>query len=306
MKQLTVLVALSLAASACGGSATSNSTGSTLPVLDVTTTTTIPPTTTMATTTTTQPPAPVSGIIATSTGIAGWWDGSNWVSAEVAAPPLQLESEYQFVYLNDPITIQSAGQITFEDSGFCATPDSGLAFPPLAEFPQTSPIAVSADWDLRPHRIELLSTDNKNYEEETKKLLDGTEAKTNGAELVQVIRTDLEGDGIIEVIITAERISDRNLLGSKTGEFSIVFLRKVINDEVQTAILHEFVAVNEGGDFEGFMAPAYVTAIADLNGDGKMEIAMDSFYYEGSSTTIFEYVNNDLGPVAVLRTGCGA
>lgn len=228
------------------------------------------------------------------------------MSAEVAAPPLQLESEYQFVYLNDPITIQSAGQITFEDSGFCATPDSGLAFPPLAEFPQTSPIAVSADWDLRPHRIELLSTDNKNYEEETKKLLDGTEAKTNGAELVQVIRTDLEGDGIIEVIITAERISDRNLLGSKTGEFSIVFLRKVINDEVQTAILHEFVAVNEGGDFEGFMAPAYVTAIADLNGDGKMEIAMDSFYYEGSSTTIFEYVNNDLGPVAVLRTGCGA
>lgn len=304
MRKVLFLAALAMSLAGCSGAATTQSTTSTLQVIDVTTSTTVAETTTTIAATTTTTPPPVSGIIATSTGLAGWWDGADWVSAEVSAPPLQRDSEYQFVYLNDPITTQPAGEITTDEDGICATPSSGLQFPGQDNWMTPSPIAVSADWDLRPHRIELLGTTNKTYENETKRLL--PDADTKDFELVQVIRTDLEGDGTLEVIVTAQSISDTTLINNKVGEFSIVFLRKVINDEVQTAVLHSFV-VESFNDFEfGFMAPAYVSAIADLNGDGKMEIVLDSFYYEGRSTAIYEYINNDLGPVAVLGAGCGA
>lgn len=305
MRQVPVILCLLVAA--CGGGETTESSvapplgtiADTTTTLDTTTGTSSP------ITTTTEAPAPVSGIVATVTGLLGWWDGDGWVSAGSAAPPLQRDSEYQLVYLNDPITTQDAGIITTDDFEICSTPNSGLQFPQQENWLAPSPIAISADWDLRPHRIELLGTSNKTYENETKKLLP-KEAKTGGLELVQVIRTDLEGDGITEVIVTAQSISDTNLIQNKPGEFSIVYLRKVIDNEVQTAVLHSFVTEDFGEGNFGYMAPAYVSAIADLNGDGKMEIALDSFYYEGRSTIVYEYVNDDLEPTVVMSAGCGA
>ena len=49
-----------------------------------------------------------------------------------------------------------------------------------------------------------------------------------------------------------------------------------------------------------------VAAVADLNGDGKMEIILNSTFWEGASLQAFEWVNNDEGPVEVLTCGCGS
>ncbi|MFQ5558174.1 MAG: hypothetical protein ACE5GB_11800 [Acidimicrobiales bacterium] len=64
--------------------------------------------------------------------------------------------------------------------------------------------------------------------------------------------------------------------------------------------------VGDGGDFGGFLSVVRFAAVADLNGDGRMEIAYTDQYYEGSSTIVVEYVDDDLGPVEVLSVGCGA
>jgi hypothetical protein len=37
-----------------------------------------------------------------------------------------------------------------------------------------------------------------------------------------------------------------------------------------------------------------------------MEIVTGAAYFEGSDVTIWEYVDDDLGPVAQLQVGCGA
>ena len=49
-----------------------------------------------------------------------------------------------------------------------------------------------------------------------------------------------------------------------------------------------------------------MAAFADLDDDGAMEIALDSAYYEGAGTEVWDYVDDDLGFVSVLLTGCGA
>jgi hypothetical protein len=46
-----------------------------------------------------------------------------------------------------------------------------------------------------------------------------------------------------------------------------------------------------------------VTAVLDLNGDGKLEVIVHSFYYEGSQTTIYRCELDKIE--AVLSVECG-
>ena len=46
-----------------------------------------------------------------------------------------------------------------------------------------------------------------------------------------------------------------------------------------------------------------VIDVADYNGDGRTEVAVHAWYYEGSSVILFEYDGTEL--VEVLATGCG-
>ena len=122
--------------------------------------------------------------------------------------------------------------------------------------------------------------------------------------ITQVIRADLEGDGVDEVIISASTIPE-DLISSQVGDYSILFLRKLIEGEVQTAILGESIV----DDLDTLLQDLVVfelAAVADLNGDGQMEIVVNGTVWEGAFLQAFEYVNDDLGPVEVLSCGCGS
>ncbi len=47
-----------------------------------------------------------------------------------------------------------------------------------------------------------------------------------------------------------------------------------------------------------------LVAVADLNGDGRMEVVIDDAYYEGSSTAVYELAG-DGSLVRVIGAGCG-
>jgi len=117
----------------------------------------------------------------------------------------------------------------------------------------------------------------------------------------QVLRTDLEGDGVNEVIVVAEEVTPGFLM--EVGDYSILFLRKVVRGDVQTAVLEETVVLSEDDQFAG---SHIVGTVADLNGDSKMEIVTNSAYFEGFGVNVWEYVNDDIGPSIALQTGCGS
>lgn len=48
-----------------------------------------------------------------------------------------------------------------------------------------------------------------------------------------------------------------------------------------------------------------LTAVADLNGDGRMEIASDTGYFESSQTDVFELRPTGAGARRVLTAFCG-
>ncbi len=97
-------------------------------------------------------------------------------------------------------------------------------------------------------------------------------------EVYQQLVVDLEGDGTDEVVIVARHVADDVI--ARPGDYSVVLLRKIIEGEWQTAILETSLAEPDSP----YVLSHSVAAVADLNGDGKMEIVVDAVYYEGAGS----------------------
>jgi hypothetical protein len=79
-----------------------------------------------------------------------------------------------------------------------------------------------------------------------------------------------------------------------------------VQGDVATSVIGESVVVELEEGETPFVLSFTVAAIADMNDDSMMEIILDSAYYEGVGVEVWEYVNDDIGPLAQISAGCGA
>ncbi|HEX6287312.1 MAG TPA: hypothetical protein VFZ80_07485, partial [Acidimicrobiia bacterium] len=171
----------------------------------------------------------------------------------------------------------------------------------LGEYPGPYGVAISAPFDLQPYLFDADDADDGTYAAFASEILADRGLEVDAPVIKQLVRTDLEGDGVNEVLVVAEEVTPGLLL--QPGDYSILFMRKVIEGEVQTAILEVTVVLDEDDQFLGAHS---VGTVADLNGDGKMEIVSNSAFFEGFGVVIWEYVNDDLGLNLRLERGCGS
>jgi len=275
-------VALLLLATACAGD-------------DVTTTTLAPSTTSVESTTSYQ--ESLAPVVVSRYGLMGWWQGEWIVPEGLEDIPVVGGEQYQVVMLDQPqsTAIGSAPRLC-EPS---LTPVLDFDPPLSGDFGDAGAIAVLSAWELRPSPITIREDLS---DEHARAVVDVVEPLGIRSEpdLFQQVIVDLEGDSTDEVIIVAKQVADD--LFAQPGDYSVVLLRKVIDGEWHTAILETSLAEANSP----YILSHSIAAVADLNGDGKMEIAVDAAYYEGAGTTAYEYINDDLGPEAVLSGGCGA
>lgn len=294
----------------------SEPTGSSSSTAEPTASTTVEPAATSTSelepeTTTTEPPPARFGVVAAREGVLGWWDGNSWVQAQSSAPIEGTEAFRVFRVGADPTDAVGVGlnegcAIDEPAVGVDLNPDpwaGDFGFEPF----EPSPIALSAPWDATPHTITPFAPSDTHAEAASAILLErGVDDPS--PKFAQLLRTDVDGDGVNEVFAVAERRSDPSgaLVPAPAGDYSIAFVRTVVDDVVNTQVLAEWVVVEQTE--EGFIQDLVVhrfDAFLDADGDGTDEIALRSSYYEGSGVTLWD--RQGPGPfAAVISTGCGA
>ena len=174
-------------------------------------------------------------------------------------------------------------------------------------------IAIAAPWNALPRKPKVTDPTQKAYVDAVREFLETKEIKQPEVKIDNILRVDLDGDGEEEVLISATNYfgeSDRVPMRSPAASYSMVLLRRVVAGKVETQlIVGEFhpkaypKAKEEEGSFD---APnAYkVIATLDLDGDGKMEVVIRSYYYEGGETTIYRCGTKK--SEALLSVACGA
>jgi hypothetical protein len=178
--------------------------------------------------------------------------------------------------------------------------------------------AIAAKWNPTPRAIQTIAPENTTYQ---KIMADELKVRKINAPVVMsaIFKTDLDNDKSDEIILVAQRprasfSTERRLEPQyETGvnDYSLMLVCKVVAGKVQTFTLAERVirktfdqkALENGTGPQMSVLTQYVTAIADIDGDGRMEVFVDDYTHEGEGVTIWGW--NGKKFTTMLEWGCG-
>lgn len=244
-------------------------------------------------------PQPVYPIVDLPTGLLlGGASGGKWLAASEVGARLRGREQYRLYGL-----FGAVGTAVGTKARSAGVPCEDAQVVTLSSQPEAAQIGLSAPWRAMPRVPVAISNNSEVYRRAVAQVLQQNGIAKPQVRLTRVVRIDLEGDGVDEVLVSATRWAGGNLTPSAAaGDYSLVMMRKVVKGKVETTVL-------DGNFFPKaaqFAAPNEFTiaTLLDLNGDGILEIVIDSQYYEGASTVMYRMVGKDAR--ATLETGCGA
>ncbi|HUF99098.1 MAG TPA: hypothetical protein VMM60_13290 [Ilumatobacter sp.] len=276
---------------------------------------TVPPITAPATTaapTTVPTAAPTSGVAVVYSGGSGdfpWspigvWTGTEWTNAswDGDGMPLDVPASASLsgttIGLSESIAGLSFGPLDY----FCVGDNFAprISIPTGAAPAATDVIAVTSDWNIQPRPALPSTLEPGVFAEAAQALVDLTQAPDPAGVVREVIDVDIDGDGTLEALYVYERQSeDLDGFGNQ-GDFTLLVAVYTGPDGVTRHHLlfelHEDPANQPGNVEAGF------SAVADLNGDGVMEVVTWWTYWESSVIEIYSLDDGEL--LAVTGGGC--
>jgi hypothetical protein len=232
--------------------------------------------------------------------ILGAATSGKWLDSAHAAASLQPGTSFRVYGLDREMSAAKAGK---PETMSEPCPDTWSV--KLSPAQKNGAIALSAAWNALPRKPRTADVTQPVYVQAVRDFLVGKGLPDPQVHITQILRIDLEGDGEEEVLISATNYFTKETgmpSSAKAGSYSFVLLRRVVDRKVKTQLVE--------GEFypkgKEFSAPNRyrVLAVLDLDGDGKMEVILDSQYYEGGATTIYRCTPAKIEEL--LSTGCGA
>jgi hypothetical protein len=240
----------------------------------------------------------------------GGSENGKWLKADQAAKSTGKKTTYQVYSLT-----KQAGQITAGKPKSVDEPCPDTLMVSLSSKPKDGVIGLAATWNALPRKPVIADATQSVYMEAVRDFLKARGIADPKVRITRILRVDLDGDGEEEVLISATNYftddkSDHSaapfpeapIESPRPGSYSVVILRRVVAGKVQT----QLVAGDVYPKPDESVAPNVyqVVAVLDLNGDGKLEVIVHSFYYEGGQTTIYRCQPDKVE--AVLSVECGA
>lgn len=235
--------------------------------------------------------------------VIGGYANGEWLDSENAGKLLIKPMEYRVFTLEAEVEGVN-GAPAAPDADVC--PDVAMqALTPSVDLERIA-IGIQAPWNPSPRQVEVLNTKESAYQSAYQSAVAELLARngiTNPTVVItQMLRIDLEGDGSAEELIAATHyVNLEELLTVEPGDYSFVALRRVVNGQMRTQVL--------SGEFypetteDAALNIYQVAGVLDLNGDGVLEVLVNSSYYEGGGLKVWQLQRDQL--VGVLAVECG-
>ena len=229
-----------------------------------------------------------------------------WIKADEAAKSMTDETTYRVYALTAALGEAKGTKPKPSDEEVC----SDMLVVSLSPKPKNGAIAIAAPWNALPRKVQSLDKTQKIYVDAVGDFLRAKGIVQPKVKIDNIVRVDLDGDGEEEVLIGAtnyfSKEKDTVPMRSPAGSYSMILLRRVVAGKVETLLVEgEFHPKAYVRKDDSFDAPNVYTlmAVLDLDGDGKMEIVVNSSYYEGGATTIYRCKTNKVEKL--LTVACG-
>ncbi len=178
----------------------------------------------------------------------------------------------------------------------------------LAPPPDVAGAALASNLPLGlPSKLERLSADSPAYVKAARDWLDHLGLTAAPVRLTQVIRTDLEGDGVDEVLLAGAYnnivVADADL---KVGRYAFLLLRKLVDGRVVTSLVDGYfdpLPYAQEQTIDGWSS-VDVIAVVDLDGDGVAEVAVTVGTWEGIDYGVYRLQGSALLQQANCGCGC--
>jgi hypothetical protein len=180
-------------------------------------------------------------------------------------------------------------------------PVCGQAIVSFQPYAQRTGVALITRWDPAPRLAQSLAVDTPEYEELVASILQEQGLANPEIKIDSILRIDLDGDAVDEVLITASRLGGEDRTPAvAAGDYALLVLRKVTNDVV-TVVPLGLDVYPEANDL-AYPIRYGVLGLLDLSGDGYLEIVVEEQRYEGRRVTAYEITS--AGLQQVLQAGC--
>jgi hypothetical protein len=211
--------------------------------------------------------------------LGGTQDGK-WLSPDAVVPDL-AEDDYQVFSMNGSIGSARGTEPVYEE--YCKSYRIDMDSDPKDD----RAVGITGNWNVTPYLAQEIPTDNSTYIDELTNRLMEQGFLDPVVNISQILRVDLEGDGTDEVLISASHFVEPTGHSVEPGDYSLVIMRKVVGDSVETIpILEDYYHQEVVTQFPLTYTGAFT---ADLNGDGILEIVIGVERWESSGMMIFEF-----------------
>jgi len=229
--------------------------------------------------------------------LVGGSQNGKWLTAEKIAPTIGKRTEMVFVNLKGIAKGDAILNNTGEDYGACPE-NKMMRLEPRIE--SGFAVGANAGWNLVPRVPKSIPVTNKTYRKIAADFLRTKGIIKTRINLSRIVQVDLEGDGQTETLITGNFYKKGNMEAQTVGDYSFALLRKTVDGKTRNILIEgEFFTKR---DYYDPPNTREILAVADLNGDGRMEIVLDTHYYEGNWKQVFEIDGAKLSKV--LEASC--
>ena len=168
--------------------------------------------------------------------------------------------------------------------------------------------AAASNLQLRlPSKLERLANDSAAYVKATGAELAQRELGGAPVRLTHVVRTDLEGDGVDEVLLAGSWNPLVAEADPAAGYYSFLLLRRLVGGVVVTSEVEAWWEPHPSQDPTDVpFGPAYIEPVAlfDIDGDGTVELVTAVWGLEYVAYTLYRLQEDGFRQVAECGCGC--